>query len=389
MHNVFDVARVLVEHAVRTHGHEVGIIAYYGSHATGSASQSSDLDMFYIPDNGKASSLSSQFVFDGMPYDLWPLGWQRAERIASARQHWAVAASIIAHAQVMYHRSEQDLDRFLALKKTIRDLTQPPARKGMVARALEEFQSTLFHLGQVRLAASSVDTVSLGWAARKFVNSAIECLALANQTYFTKGWGSNMPEVLQLEKRPASLDTLVESILKCGHPEAAMAPAERLAREVRALLLDEQASLGEPIEVRAAFKDFYFFIVEYVNKVVAACGHQDALAAGYAAHMLQEEISRLLNRVERGFEPKEFNLLGDYARPYVAAGFPDLLEPASRGDLDALSRSALSLQAVSEKWLRAHGVDLGLLRDEDDLRRFLSERDPVDPGGVAGERLRP
>ncbi|MDP2857526.1 MAG: nucleotidyltransferase domain-containing protein, partial [Bacillota bacterium] len=88
MHNVFDVASILVSHAVKSHGQDIAIIAYYGSHATGRASPSSDLDMFYIPDEDKASTLGSQFVLDGLPYDFWPVSWQLAERIADARHHW-------------------------------------------------------------------------------------------------------------------------------------------------------------------------------------------------------------------------------------------------------------------------------------------------------------
>ena len=377
MHSVFDVAKILVSHAVEAHGQEIAIIAYYGSHATGRASPGSDLDMFYIPDEGRASILSSQFVLGDLPYDFWPLSWQRAKRIADARHDWAVAASMIAHAQVLYRRSEQDQNKFSALRARIEELSGPAGRKTMVGRAMDEFRNTLFQLGQVRLTVSANDGTSLGWATRKFIKSALNCLALMNQTYFTMGWGANMPQVLQLAKRPEALGALVESILAWASPGAVIAPAERLAHEVRALLLDEQASLGEPAEVQVAFKDFYFFIVEYVNKVLSACERRDSLAAGYAAFMLHQEICRLLNRVERGFDGTDFNLLSEYGSAYARAGFPEILEPASGGNLDELARRARSLKAVAGEWLSAHSVDLGILRDEDDLCRFLDERDPA------------
>ncbi len=378
MHNVFDIAQILVSHAVAVHGHEIAVIAYYGSYATGTASAASDLDMFYIPDEGRAATLSSQFVFDDLPYDFWPLSWVRAERIADARQDWAVAASMLAGARVLHHRSQQDLDRFLAFKARISELSRPAARKTMVERALDEFRSTLFHLEQVRLASSSGDRaagkINLGWAARKFVNSAINCLALINQTYFVKGWGANMPEALRLAKRPQDLDALVSSVLAPGDPARTVAQARRLAGEVRYLLLDEQAACGEPREPRVVFKDFYFYIVEYVNKVLSACERRDAMAASYAAFVLQEEVSRLLNKVERGFEGQDFNLLSEYGGAYAEAGFPDLLEPALRGDLDELARRAQTLRVTSAAWLQAHSVDLGILHDGNDLRRFLLER---------------
>ena len=67
MPDVLRVAEILVSHAVRVHGEDVAIIACYGSRAKGTASASSDLDIFYIPDGGKAGALSSQFVLDGLP----------------------------------------------------------------------------------------------------------------------------------------------------------------------------------------------------------------------------------------------------------------------------------------------------------------------------------
>ena len=148
MSDVFKIAEILISHAVRAHKDEVAIIAYYGSHARGLASPTSDLDIFYIPDEGKAGSLCSQFIIDGLPYDFWPVSWKFAEDIANARSErpWAVAASLIADAKVLYHRSQQDLTRFNALKARIAELTRPESRRIMVERALDEFKNTLFQL---------------------------------------------------------------------------------------------------------------------------------------------------------------------------------------------------------------------------------------------------
>ena len=60
--DVFKVANELVNRALRRHGRDTAIIAHYGSQATGTASVASDLDLFYIPVDGRAESLCSQFV---------------------------------------------------------------------------------------------------------------------------------------------------------------------------------------------------------------------------------------------------------------------------------------------------------------------------------------
>jgi hypothetical protein len=83
-----------------------------------------------------------------------------------------------------------------------------------------------------------------------------------------------------------------------------------------------------------------------------------------------------MNKVENGFYGTDFNLLGEYAGAYAKAGFPDLLEPASRGDLAALARRVRQLDEKVREWFRRHAIELNILVNEDDLQQFLSQRDP-------------
>ena len=379
MSDVFKIAEILVSHAVRAHKDEVAIIAYYGSYAKGTASPTSDLDVYYIPDEGKAESLSSQFIIDGLPYDFWPVSWELAEDIANlrSRRPWAVAASLIADAQVLYHRSQEDLDRLNALKARIKELTRPESRKIMVERALDEFKNTLFQLGQMRFAMADDDVAGMRWAGRKFVNSAVNCLALVNQTYFTKGWGANWSRILKMPQKPDGLEEMIREIITPQDTDSMLEEADKLAKEVRRILLAAQASISEPVDARNVFKDFYFYIFEYKNKVLSACERKDVIAAGFAAFHLQEEICQCMNKVEDGFYGTDFNLLGEYTKAYEKAGFPDLLESASRGDLEELAKRVRRLDEKAIEWFRSHSIELNILESEEELHRFLNQRDPV------------
>ena len=379
MADVFKIAEILVSHAVQAHGDEIAIVAYYGSQAKGQASPKSDLDIYYVPDEGKAESLSSQFVIHGLPYDFWGVPWTLLENIVngSSGRAWAVAASLIADAQVLYHRSQEDLDRFNALKARIVELTKPESRSIMVGRALDEFKTTLFQLGQMRFAVAEDDVAGMRWAGRKFVHSAVNCLALANQTYFSKGWGANMEEILAMSLKPADLEGLISAILMPQDTEHMLAAADRLAQEVRGILRTAQASISETAAAQDVFKDFYYYVFEYKNKVLSACERRDAMAADSAAFHLQELICQLMNKIDSGFYGEDFNLLGEYIGGYEKAGFPDLLEPATQGDFEELARRAQQLDEKVKEWFKAHSIALNVLESEEELRRFLNQRDPV------------
>jgi predicted nucleotidyltransferase len=54
MSDVNEIAEILVSRAERAYGDEIAIIAIYGSRTTGTTSPTSDPDIFYVPDEGKA-----------------------------------------------------------------------------------------------------------------------------------------------------------------------------------------------------------------------------------------------------------------------------------------------------------------------------------------------
>jgi hypothetical protein len=379
MLDVFRIADILVEHAQRVHGDEIAIIAYYGSRAKGLASPTSDLDIFYIPDEGKAETLCSQFIIDGLPYDFWPVSWAMAEEIADARssREWAISASLIADAKVLHHRSQADLERFNDLQTRIDTLTKPESHPAMVERTLDGFKGVLFHLGQMRLAMVNDDGAGFIWSSNRLAQSTINCLALINQIYFSKGWVGALSETDKLLKRPANFQERIRSVVMAGDPQSKIEIAENLALDVRNILRTEQNTVGQVEPATVVFKDFYFFVFEYANKVRSACHRGDGIAAGAAAIQMQEQICQLLCKVEQGFYPAEFFLFGEYVDSYTEAGFPDLLEPAAEGDLEEIERRVEELDAKMRLWMTGQGISLDILEDEEALRAFLQARDPL------------
>lgn len=378
MSDVFKIADILISHATRVHDGEIALVAYHGSYARGTATPTSDLDIYFVPDDGKAESLSTTFVIDDLPYEFECLSWQRLEDIANAKSRfpWAISASQVADAKVLYCRSDADLERFNALKERIAELTRPENRRYMVERALEEFKTSLFQLGQMRLADAQNDLPGLHWAGWQLVCSAVNCLALVNQTYFSKGWGSNMPQILALAQKPTDLEIMLNGILQPQSTDRVIEQADRLVMEVRKTLLEAQTSVAERSEAKEVFVDFYFDVHEYKTKVLSACARGDRLTASAAAFALQQLLCELMNKVDKGFYGTDFNLLGEYLNGYQKAGFPDLTEFAAQGDLPALARQVQLLDEKAREWFGSRSVELNILDSKEALVQLLNRRDP-------------
>ncbi len=84
-----------------------------------------------------------------------------------------------------------------------------------------------------------------------------------------------------------------------------------------------------------------------------------------------------MNKVDAGFYGQDFNILSEYASGYLKAGFPDLLEPSSKGDFQILAKRVEELDIKIKAWFVQHTIGLNILKNEGDLRRFLNQRDPL------------
>ncbi len=63
----------------------------------------------------RGRQVECQFIIDGISFDFWPIGYDRAERMATSEE-WST--TIIADCELLYVRSEDDLARFMELRET-------------------------------------------------------------------------------------------------------------------------------------------------------------------------------------------------------------------------------------------------------------------------------
>ncbi len=371
MRDVFAVADVLVSHAVRDHGEEVDIIGYYGSHAQGTATARSDLDIFYIPADGKTPPISRTFLVDGVLLDFWGIIWETMEGFATGRiRGWAFAPALVHHAKVLHARSEEQLERLNKLKQRILDLQVPASQPEMVRRAVAAFSKVMAHAGTLRLAAADGGLADARHAGWQVIQSAWECLALANQTFFDRGLRGSLDQLDKLQHKPSDMKETIVAISTSQDPSQILSSCDQLVLGTRQILREFQRAVPGRATARDAFRDAYPEIKDMIEKVLSSCQQRQPVAASAAAWLLQTDVSCMLEATKAGAANTDFNLCGELTAGYRELGLPDLMEIPPE-ELDELAQQTQALDARLREWLREQSVDLNEFASLEDFKRSL------------------
>jgi hypothetical protein len=175
---------------------------------------------FYIPATNHANGLARTFIIDGIGHDLFPMSWERIERMADVKDYNTTA---LADAEILWARSDEDRRRFESLQARLQANLKNPQH--MLERAKkwfdavkEIYQDTLFEerLSKIRENAGFIcDLLSIA-------------VAFVNGCYFTHGQTSQLSELSGMKKLPADFTKLYESIIREPSPDT----QKRLCHEI-------------------------------------------------------------------------------------------------------------------------------------------------------------
>jgi len=375
MSDVFTVAKLLMDNAIKKYGQEVDIIAYSGSYARGEAREDSDLDIFYIPADGKNPSIGRTFLLDGILFDFWGINWKMMEGFATGRiRGWAFAPALVHHAKILHARSDDQVARLEGLKKQILDLQKPEARVQMIGRSLRNFNCVMGHLANLRLALDAGNLTDIRYAGWKVVQSTWECLALANQVFFDRGLARALCESEKFKDKPAKLDHLIRTITTSSDPSQILSASELLVMNMRQVLTRAQKSIPSNTTVVEQFQQVYPEMRDKVGKLLAACERGDAVVAHAEAMLLQQDVTLTLNRTTDGIGDSDFNLFSELAAMFHEFQFPDLMKfPSS--SLQELGEHAKLFDERLRWFLGEQSVHLCEFKTLDEFEGSL-QRDP-------------
>jgi len=299
---------------------------------------------FFIPASEKAYGLAKAFIIDGVGYDLFPMVWERLERIVNLDED---NATCVGDAEILFYRKEEDKKRFLELQTRLQDHLND--QQFMLNKALEKVNVAM-EIYQTMMFEESFYKVRK--AAGYILNFLITAVAYSNQTYFKNGYMNHMPELLAMESIPEDFIRLYEAIVKANTNEESKKLCHEMINNTRKYLGVKKGKT-EKSNYNQNFTDLagWYQELSYAwREVYHWCDQNDPIKAFMRGCFLQSEIDIVME--EFGLE--ELDLLGSF----------------NADDMIAYRKQAEALEKQIVSTIEGHGVTIDAY---DSIEEFLEK----------------
>jgi hypothetical protein len=254
----------------------IDLIYLYGGVAQGREHKRSDIEMTAVSDD---KLIRWEFILDNRPIFIWPSDWKQLENIAAGRiGNWSVSAASIAHAKILWSKSDEMVQKF----KHIQKQTKIGAKLAL-KRAITSFDGLYGKLWRIQKAIETggkIDTTFLLW---DLINELINILAALNERFLLNNWGKQLQEIRTFQNMPKNFETRYNTLI-IAKPEDALKIASELVDDVNVLLknwiLENQANFKEDLE---EITTDWPTVLEFLNKAITATEQNDISAGLYAA----------------------------------------------------------------------------------------------------------
>ena len=375
--DLLELAKKLAEKATKQFPEKIGIIAVYGSVALGTHGEFSDLDMYAIVDDKEDTNLPWSFEYTGFPVDFWQMTWEDAKNMVygTIEAPWAVAASNFINAKLLYSRSREDQKRFQELQKATQITTDTNAQ-----RAIATLIPAFFHLERMHSAKICSDLLSVRWAAWYVLNAVVMTLSLLNNRFYTKNWGSNIHEALELPEIPSNFQEKATILATSNDFDKLVNAGRNLLEDTQKLAINRlnciKVKSKDPLR---RIKNDIIGISSYLQKIRKAVITKDILAASYAASELQiwiaSELAQLENKAFINLD--NVNFYREVSHFYETFGFPDFSAAITTKDFEKIAEIADAFQAVFEKFCVNYNLEIPRFANIEEMKNAISTKKQV------------
>lgn len=299
---------------------------------------------FYFPASKKANRMAKTFIIDGIGYDLFPMSWERLERIANLDED---NAPCLLDVKILYSNGEEDKKHFLELQAKLRDNLQNP--KYTLNKALEKL-NIVMELYQTMMFEETLYKVRK--AAGYIVNFLSNAVANTNQTYFKNVYVNQISDLSAMKSIPKDFVHLYETIVKASSGEELKKLCYDIIYNTRQYLGSKKGK-GEKVKSNQNFNDLanWYQELSYAwREVYHWCDQNNAVRAFMRGCYIQSE----LDIVREEFGLSEMDLLGAF----------------NANDLKAYRKRAETLEKRIVATIEKHGVAIDTY---DSIDEFLKK----------------
>lgn len=286
---------------------------------------------FFIPATNRAMGIARTFIVDGVGYDIFPMGWERIERMADVKDY---NTTCLANAEIVYARSDDDRARFLSLQARLTANLQNPQ---LMRERAKDWLGTITDIYREMLFARDLSAVRS--SAGHIADLSCLCVAFMNGRFFEHGQTNQLLEVEKMGSVPDGFAALYRAIPRAADAMELKKLCHELITLVKAFVEgNKDVANGEPDyselagwyqELIYTFRRVYYFIGrgEVENAFIWACG-------------LQTEIDEIAPK----YRLTDVDLLANYRADELSA-FKARVEAAQRTIVSAIESHGVQIEA--------------------------------------------
>lgn len=283
--NIYKIAELFIEKIRRDYQNDISLVVVMGSYVYNDTHDKSDLDLYFVPKTKRGYNLGFTFILNDIGFDLWPISWERLERIAS---HDERITSIITEGKVLYYSSAEDLERFDELKAKALDTTD----KSLFTKKSKEVFSKSYEL-IYRIQ----EAKNLGQLRRygiQFINNIGYALALLNGTTIKRGRSKLKQELLSNQLVPRNFSALYDTLFISNDMEAIKHDLLELMKNTEELIDIELSRYQNRGSASDVLSGFFEELISSYNKIEHAYEIDDPVTCLFAGCEIQNEIDDIL-----------------------------------------------------------------------------------------------
>lgn len=330
-------------------------------------SDDQNLNLYFIPKNEKALNLSTQWILDGIGYDLFPIPWDRLLKVAAMD---SPQAYLFNEAEILYVGDQDAETRFYQLKDGLNQILTGNYNEILINKSYEYLNETYIYLFNMENVCQ--DLLDVRMEASKLLKQVANILAFVNQSYYKGGNGSPVSiiaESLSLSVQPQDYSNLVHQILETNQVSTLIQAAKSLLLNTRSLLNEKRAKMAEKESYDLMFTGYYEELVKYLRPLHNAIKEDNTYKQFEIASYIHEEVAQFLTKAENGIWYDDRSVYSEYSQVYMDLFNHDLLELIANKDHTGLGLALEKFKKDFTAFLSDKQVTLMSYESFEDFKR--------------------